>query len=146
MKLGATRRMEAIIPTASMADIAFLLIIFFMVTTVHDVDRTNVALPLSSTRDETQKGAAYVVVHKDPATGIIQYKFSDGKEPSRDVGSPENLYLEASRIAARNSARQFVIKGDSQIRYALIDEVLDKLREGGVQEVLLLTHQKKDQP
>ena len=35
--------MEAIIPTASMADIAFLLIIFFMVTTVHDVDRTKVA-------------------------------------------------------------------------------------------------------
>jgi biopolymer transport protein ExbD len=130
--------MEAIIPTASMADIAFLLIIFFMVTTVHDVDRTNVALPSSQTREETQKGACYVVVHKEDGNTI--YKFSDGKQVSTVVPGPNDIFLEASRIAHSNPERQFVIKGDKDIRYYLIDEVLDNLRRGGVQEVLLLTH------
>jgi biopolymer transport protein ExbD len=133
--------MQAIIPTASMADIAFLLIIFFMVTTVHDVDRTNVALPLSQVREETQKGAAYVIVSKKD--GQVIYKFSDGKAKSTDVPSPNDIYLEASRIAYGDPTKQFVIKADEDIRYFLIDEILDKLREAGVQEVLLLTHQKK---
>ena len=42
MRVRAPRRDDANIPTGSMADIAFLLIIFFMVTTVHEVDRTSV--------------------------------------------------------------------------------------------------------
>ena len=140
-KIRHSRRMEATIPTASMADIAFLLIIFFMVTTVHDVDRTRVALPLSVTRAETQKGACYVILSKED--GRIIYKFSDGKEKSRVVGRPSDIYLEASRIAHMDPTKQFVIKADEDIRYFLIDEILDTLREAGVQEVLLLTHQKK---
>ena len=38
MKIVRAKTQTAVIPTASMADIAFLLIIFFMVTTVYDVD------------------------------------------------------------------------------------------------------------
>ena len=132
--------MEAIIPTASMADIAFLLIIFFMVTTVHDVDRTDVALPSSVSRAETEKGASYVVLSKQD--GEVLYKFSDGKDMSRDVGSANDIYLEASRITHSSPERQFVIKADDDIRYYLIDEILDKLREAGVQNVLLLTRAK----
>ena len=56
---------SAVIPTASMADIAFLLIIFFMVTTVHEVDRTSVNLPLAKIREEAEKGSAIVVLAKD---------------------------------------------------------------------------------
>ena len=140
-KIRQTRRVDAIIPTASMADIAFLLIIFFMVTTVHDVDRTDVALPSSITREETQKGASYVIVSKKD--GEIIYAFSDGQDMSHSVGGPNDIYLEASRIAHMDPTQQFVIKADQDIRYFLIDEILDKLREAGAQEVLLLTHAKK---
>ncbi len=35
MRIRKASKSSAVIPTASMADIAFLLIIFFMVTTVH---------------------------------------------------------------------------------------------------------------
>ena len=59
------------------------------------------------------------------------------------VGRPSDIYLEASRIAHSDPTKQFVIKADEDIRYFLIDEILDTLREAGVQEVLLLTHQKK---
>ena len=74
-------------PTASMADIAFLLIIFFMVTTVHEVDRSNIRLPLSIAREEANKDSAYVVLDKDDDTGQVLYKFSDGKAMSQAVGA-----------------------------------------------------------
>ena len=138
MKIVLQRRSEAIIPTASMADIAFLLIIFFMVTTVHDVDRTNVALPSSFVQTENEKGSAVVVVHKD-RNGMIVYKFSDGAEQSTEVPSPREIYLEATRITAQESDRQFIIKADGDLRYELVDEVLDNLRQAGASRLLLLT-------
>ncbi|MFB3133564.1 MAG: ExbD/TolR family protein [Rhodothermales bacterium] len=46
------RRAEAEIPTASMADIAFLLLIFFLVTTTIDVD-TGIGMTLPPELDET---------------------------------------------------------------------------------------------
>ena len=143
MKLSRSQRVEARIPTASMADIAFLLIIFFMVTTVHDVDRTSVALPSSQMRDETPKGASYVVIHREPVTNDIIYKFSDGEEQSVEVGGPSDLYLEASRIIHQDSTKPFIIKADGDLRYALVDEVLDNLRKAGVETLVLLTTQAK---
>ena len=43
---------KAVVPTASMADIAFLLIIFFMLTTSFSPERTSVKLPESVVRAE----------------------------------------------------------------------------------------------
>jgi len=142
VKLSRTRRMDATIPTASMADIAFLLIIFFLVATVRDVDRTAVALPGSVVREESREGAACVVVAKED--GRIVYKFSDGKRTALEVGGVNDIYLEASRIAHADSARQFVIKADADVRYFLVDQVLDTLREAGAREVLLLTRTKDE--
>jgi len=139
MKLTRAKRHEAIIPTASMADIAFLLIIFFMVTTVYDLDRTSVALPQSFNRVENEKGAAIVVVHQDQQTGSLVYKFSDGENVSRQVSGPGDISLEASRIVNFDSTRQFVFKADGDIRYEIIDEMLDTLRKAGASNVLMLT-------
>ena len=62
MKIKKQKREDAVIPTASMADIAFLLIIFFMVTTTHEVDRTSVNLPAAVIREKAEQGAAIVVM------------------------------------------------------------------------------------
>jgi biopolymer transport protein ExbD len=148
MKLRAPTRPGAIIPTASMADIAFLLIIFFMVTTTHEVDRTSVNLPLAKTREEAEKGAAIVVLNKstDPSGAeFIEYKFSDGKEMSQIVTGPEDIYLECARLIAADNTKQFILKADGTLRFELIDELLDTMREGGVQNVLLLSQQNTDE-
>ena len=148
MRLRTPAKPGAIIPTASMADIAFLLIIFFMVTTTHEVDRTSVNLPTAKTREEAEKGAAIVVLNKAfDAAGAeyVEYKFSDGKEMSHVVGGPEDIYLECSRIVARDKTKQFILKGDGTLRFELIDELLDSMREGGVQNVLLLSQQNTDE-
>jgi biopolymer transport protein ExbD len=121
-----------------MADIAFLLIIFFMVTTVFDVDRTNVNLPSSVNWTENEKGAAVVVVHSEK--GAIEYLFSDGEDPSHIVGSPRDIYFEATKIISTgDTTRQFIIKADKDIKYQLVDEILDNLRQAQVTKTLLLT-------
>ena len=141
MRITRTRDMKAVIPTASMADIAFLLIIFFMVTTVHEVDRTSVNLPLAKIREEAEKGAAIVVMAKDKDDKLL-YKFSDGEAMSTLVTGPEDIYLEASRLTYVDSTKQFVLKADGAIHFEKVDELLDQMRRGGVQNVLLLTQQK----
>ena len=138
MKLARPKRHEAIIPTASMADIAFLLIIFFMVTTVYDLDRTSVDLPSSVNRVENEKGAAIVVLHQDD-NGNLVYKFSDGEQTSNQVSGPGDISLEATRIVYQDSTKQFILKADGDIRYEFIDELLDTLRHAGAANVLLLT-------
>jgi len=62
MRLQARSTQNQGIPTASMADIAFLLIIFFMVTINFEVDKTQVYLPKTEIRLEIPKKAAYISI------------------------------------------------------------------------------------
>ncbi len=138
-----TRKAEAVIPTASMADIAFLLIIFFMVTTVHELDKTSVNLPLAKSREEAEAGSAIVVLNS-LGNGQYEYKFSNGEDMSHQIPGPDALYLEASRLTARRPDQQFILKADGDVRFEKIDELLDNLRKADVQKVLLLSHQAID--
>jgi biopolymer transport protein ExbD len=60
------------------------------------------------------------------------------------VGGPEDIYLEASRLTYVDSTKQFVLKADGSIHFEKVDELLDQMRRGGVQNVLLLTQQLLD--
>ena len=143
MRLKTPAKAQALIPTASMADIAFLLIIFFMVTTVHETDRTSVNLPLATTREEAEKGSAIVVLAKSSKDGVdsLVYKFSDGKQMSHVVSGPQDIYFEATNRIAQDETTQFILKADGTVKFEKIDELLDTLRKADVQKVLLLSGQ-----
>ena len=83
MRLKSRSVQNTGIPTASMADIAFLLIVFFMVTISFEVDKTQVALPETEIRLEIPKKAAYVSV-----TANGQIRVSSGEEISVPVPGP----------------------------------------------------------
>ncbi len=140
MRLKKVQALGAYIPTASMADIAFLLIIFFMVTTKFDVDRTRVPLPKSSFREEVPKGSAYVVIHREEG-GYI-YKFSNGEDVSQALPDMTALAAQVNALAQTSPGKPYVIKADNDTPYRMIDETLETLRRAGVETVIMLTEQK----
>lgn len=122
------------IPTATMADIAFLLIIFFMVTTAFTIDRTPLELPQTREQQQVPKGAAIISITRQGAL-----RFSPGEEDTRPVADMEQLAGAFRRVVAANSLHAFVIKADRQAPYRLVDEVLERLRQAGAENVSLLS-------
>lgn len=128
------RPLPAVIPTASMADIAFLLIVFFMVTTAYSLDRTQMELPATAEQDQTAKGAAIISITADPA-----FRFSAGEEDTAPVDGLEGLAAAIRGVTAANRLHPFVIKADRRVKYKVIDDVLEQLRLAGAENVTLLS-------
>jgi len=128
------RAFESAIPTASMADIAFLLVIFFMVTTAFSVDRTELELPQTAEQQQSPKNAAVIVV-----TAGEEYLFSEGEQDTEPVGGIEELGAAIRRVASANRLHPFSIKADRTVPYRVIDGVLEQLRLAGAENVTLLS-------
>lgn len=131
------RRIAPTVPTASMADIAFLLIIFFMLTTSFSPERTTVELPQSEIRTEVPRDSAIIAITVDGAI-----RFTDGERPSFLLGSVEEVGLLSQEIIGFIPDKEFLIKADRLVRYELVDAVLEQLRLNGVQRIGLLTERK----
>lgn len=138
MKIRRTFFASAYIPTASMADIVFLLIIFFILTFNTDVDRASrVSLPKSMEREEVPKKAALVSIDKDRVIRI-----SDGEETSKAVGRPEDVLSFAANIVATQPGKPIVVKADKDLPYKVVDNVIDQLKQARVSIIYLLTEQR----
>jgi len=126
--------------TASMADIVFLLIVFFVLTYNTEVDRTKVTLPKTLVRSEIDKKAAVISV-SPPKDGEI-IRVSTGEEMSLPVSTKEEIITFASTVVAQDPNKQFVIKADSDVHYQKIDDILDALKQSKVKVIYLLSDQK----
>jgi biopolymer transport protein ExbD len=143
LRIEQKRRIEAYIPTASMADIAFLLITFFMVATTFQVDKTTISLPASAINHEVPKGAAFIVLKRQAGGSPedVVLKFSDGQQNSFLVEF-EALAHHIQDVTQQNSLHPFVVKADRDVAYKRIDEVLDALRRASAVNVYYLTNPK----
>ena len=137
MKMRSREQFGAVIPTASMADIAFLLIIFFMVTIQFEVDKTQVTVPKTTIRKEIPKKSAYTSVTN---AGLI--KVSSGEEVSTPVPSVEDVQSFAVQVVAANPNKAFVLKADEKVAYEIIDRIIDSLKQAKVKTIYLLSEQK----
>jgi biopolymer transport protein ExbD len=117
-----------------MADIAFLLIIFFMVTTAYSLDRTQMELPQTAEQEQTKKGSAIISITEDET-----FRFSEGEEDTRLVDGIGGLATAIRGVTAANRLHPFVIKADRRVKYRVIDLVLEQLRAAGAENVTLLS-------
>ena len=141
MRLRRSKRgMAPVIPTASMADIAFLLIIFFLVTTAYSLDRTPMELPQTREQDQTRKGAAIISITADES-----FRFSEGETDAQPVDGIGGLAEAIRRVTAANRLHPFIIKADRRVTYRVIDQVLEQLRSAGAEDVTLLSQSKVGQ-
>lgn len=128
MRFKYKGREEATIPTASMADIAFLLILFFMVTTVFRVEQgLKVKLPeAEASKKLPPKNVAHVWVSSD---GMIMI---DDNPMAINLVGPQ-----MERKAATNPNLIVSIQTDKDARYGVVDAVFEQLQIGGALKVNL---------
>ena len=130
MKFRKSKKVEAAIPTGSMADIAFLLIVFFMVSTTFSQDKTTVNLPATLDRQEIPKNALHISITED---GVLRV---GGQEATMEDITPAAM-LELQK----NKEQWFLIKVDKEVRYGLVEEVLERLRSTNARNICFLTVQ-----
>jgi biopolymer transport protein ExbD len=121
------------IPASSLADIAFLLLIFFMVTTVFQADRDR---PIEWTEaeaaqkiDEKQKNILMIWMERD---GSIY--MNDQPIPMENVAT-----IVAPLYAASERALVISIRGDREVPYRFMDQLQSELVRAGVVRVVFAT-------
>ena len=135
MKGGFSRKskVSSDVPSSSLADIAFLLLIFFMVTTVfqNDKNRPIVWAEAEATQkiDEKVKNILNIWVERDGGIFINDRAFGIG-EIAATVGP---LY------AASDRALVISIRGDREVTYNTIDQIQKQLVAAGVVRVVFAT-------
>ncbi len=121
------------VPNSSMADIAFLLLIFFMVTTVFQRDRNRpIVWPVAEATeriDEKLKNILNIWVERDGGVFINDRPF-DMEDITATVGP---LYVASDR------ALVISIRGDREVPYLTIDQVQKALVAAGVVRVVFAT-------
>jgi biopolymer transport protein ExbD len=125
------------IPTSSMADIAFLLIVYFMVTTTFAATR---GLDFSLPKEDDQPP----VVEKEDSV-LIEIRATGQVIVDQDPMEVDKILDYLSPKLERNPKKPVIIKPDSDSRYSGMVDVFDTLRQAKLHDGKLLTRPKLDE-
>lgn len=146
-------RVKEQIPTCSMADIAFLLLIFFMVSTVFRKETPlKIAFPEASALKKTEfknKNILHVWINRDQPGTIdneegwayvddVAYNLAD---PARRALLVEKLSLES---VERKGKILIAFRADRNIAYRKINDALNALKEANTVTVMFATNLEKE--
>ncbi len=127
-------RLQAVIPTCSMADIAFLLLIFFMVTTVFRAETgLKVIIPLAEAAEKIPtKNLTHVWLAKN---GMI---------------SIDDALVSVDKITPIMSGKKQInpdiivsVRCDEATNYKLVENVFDRFVNASVLKISLATNKKR---
>lgn len=127
-------RPSGAIPTSSMADIAFLLLVFFLVTTVFDEERgLPIVLPEATEEVEvSQKNVLHLTVLED---GTVEVKRGESptvqRVSARDIAGIWRLGFQ------QNSNLIAAVKTAPNAPYRNMVAVLDQLQSAGAERISL---------
>jgi biopolymer transport protein ExbD len=119
------------IPVSSMADIAFLLLVFFMVTSVLDSDPDlPIALPDVPGGEQLNKKVSNIYLSADK-NRTVYYN-------SLRVPLPEAINNVRAKLATTPDLK-VLIHADKDLSYNEVDNVFDMLKEAGALKISLVT-------
>jgi biopolymer transport protein ExbD len=121
MKRLRSRMEDSEIPTASMADIAFLLIIFFMVTAVFSATK---GLQLGLSEEEDDRGKP------EPDPGVLVQIHEDGMHVDCRPMELAGLLPYLEPRLTRNPTKPVILVPDKDASYRRVVEVYDTLLLG----------------
>ena len=122
------------IPTSPMSDVAFLLLIFFLVTTVFDEEKglSLVLPPSDETTDVTPDNVLHLLVLSD---GTVEVR--RGRSPRAQRVQP-NRVADIWRAEVRDAAGLIAaVKTAPDATYGAMIDVLDQLQTAGAERVNL---------
>lgn len=125
------------IPTSSMADIAFLLIVFFMVTSVFSVTRgLEFQLPRQENpTDQTPEEAVHIAIA--PSGTLCIFTVDQQMMALEDI----NIYLQPK--LQRNPNKFVIIDPEPDAPYRCMVDVFDELKQGDVKNISIPTEAEK---
>lgn len=132
-------KLEARIFTASMADIVFLLIVFFLLTLRGTADRTQMELPTTFVRMEVPDRAALISIAPPEDDELIRVAARNAV-PLR-VESDAQLESFVALVLAADPDREFVIRADREVSWERVDAVLDILKRSRAKVIFLMSDQ-----
>jgi biopolymer transport protein ExbD len=122
------------IPSSSMADIAFLLLIFFLVTTTFPKDKgLAIVLPESGeTQEVSQKNILHIIVSTTGAVTIRR-----GESQQEQVVRPDDVEAIWRQDVAQNENLIAAVKTHPDAPYRFMVDVLDALQSAGAERISL---------
>ncbi len=129
MQFRAKRYIKPIINIASLVDVLFLLLIFFMVTSAF-VEQPNIKLELPSTRhSEVSK-----------MNNLVLSIARDGKLYLQDRPvDKKNLEKELRRVILDTGDEVLVLKADKFVPYGVVIDIMDAVKGAGFKKVIAPT-------
>ncbi len=123
------------IPTASMADIAFLLLIFFLITTVFDEEKgLPIVLPEAQAEEVevSQKNIIHFLIREDGSVVIRR-----GESTSEQIVASSEIEGIMRQEIANNPDIIAAVKTSPNAPYRAMINVLDELQQAATQRVSL---------
>ena len=123
------------IPITNLVDVLFLLIVFFMVSTVLSFDRgLGVKLPETQAAGRISNKGVSILVNREGKVYV------DGREvPIERLG-------DEVRERQKNQGRNVILKSDRETRYQAIADVMDRLLAAGISELSLPVLERAGRP
>ena len=131
MKIKRIGKPKVIIPTASMADIAFLLIIFFMLTTVFRKEKgQKLILPSAKSTERIlkRKHLSYIWLTKDGRIFVMDQRVT-----------PKRISYDFRLKVLEDPNLIVMLMFDRDVKYAYVDSILEALREAKALRVTFST-------
>ncbi len=139
MNIRRKRKNLGGIPTASMSDVAFLLLVFFLSTTKFDIKKgLGLVLPPASEIAERQvklkkENITKVLINKE---GEILLKTFDSEE----LIQMNQLESKIRKIVSDNPDMVISLKTDRKSKYEYMVMALDRLQSAGAEKISLSTN------
>ncbi len=131
---GKKSKVSDEIPSSSMADIAFLLLIFFLVTTTFPKDKgLAIVLPeQGETQEVSQKNILHILVNPTGAVTIRR-----GESQQEQTVRPDDVEAIWRQDVAQNENLIAAVKTHPDAPYRFMIDVLDALQSAGSERISL---------
>jgi biopolymer transport protein ExbD len=129
MKITRRRKQQSVISLPSMADIAFLLLVFFIVTSMLEMER-EIPVSIPDSRVSVRETEKYFNLWID-GRGMM---YLNGEKTSHG----ELATYARSRVTGRPDLRA-LIRADKELPYEYVNAAMEAMKEAGVYNIVLVS-------